>query len=214
MDMNKINQIRHAYVSGRSDLAPILLLHGTGGDEMAMLEVGAYLGADNPKLSIRGRVLEGRAPRYFKRDEDWNFDLDSLRDETTWLLDSIKTLAKFYQLDLENMIVVGFSNGANIAAHAMLTREDAPFKTGVFFHAMELEKIDQPKITADTHAMLTFGANDPIVSEESFTSLADSLRLGGVKISVFETASGHALDNTEIQAAKLWLEGNDLLDVD
>ena len=48
------------------------------------------------------------------------FNLESLHAETDWLVDAVHELAKRYELHEEAMIMMGFSNGANIGAHAMM----------------------------------------------------------------------------------------------
>ncbi len=58
----------------RRDLAPLLLLHGTGGDENDLIPLGRMVAPDRALLSVRGKVLEGGAPRFFRRLAEGVFD--------------------------------------------------------------------------------------------------------------------------------------------
>ncbi|EAC9468251.1 carboxylesterase, partial [Listeria monocytogenes] len=52
------------YQQGAADAPVLVLLHGTGGDEQSLLEVGKALDPQASLLGIRGNVLENGMPRY------------------------------------------------------------------------------------------------------------------------------------------------------
>src|SRR4051794_34591258 len=58
---------------------PLLLLHGTGGDEADLLPLGRALSPGSALLSPRGKVLENGMPRFFRRLAEGAFDEDDLR---------------------------------------------------------------------------------------------------------------------------------------
>jgi predicted esterase len=94
----------------------LLMLHGTGGDESDLLELGRAISPDAALLSPRGQVLENGAPRFFRRHAEGKFDLPDLHHRTADLADFIKAATREYKLNPDRIVVVGFSNGANIAA--------------------------------------------------------------------------------------------------
>src|SRR5918992_5742076 len=70
----------HRFVPGsRPGAAPLVLLHGTGGNENDLLALGSALAPGAPLLSPRGQVLENGMPRFFRRHAEGVFDLDDLR---------------------------------------------------------------------------------------------------------------------------------------
>jgi len=75
----------HVHVPGASGWT-LLLLHGTGGDEHQLVELGRRLAPQASLLSPRGKVLEqGVAPRFFARRSVMELDLDDLRiAPTSW----------------------------------------------------------------------------------------------------------------------------------
>src|SRR5262245_31497139 len=101
---------------------PLLLLHGTGGDENDLLPLGRAISPGSALLSPRGKVLEHGMPRFFRRLAEGVFDLDDLKVRTAELAAFVDHARKAYEL--EPLTALGFSNGANIAASILLTQPD------------------------------------------------------------------------------------------
>ena len=58
---------------------PLLLLHGTGGDENDLLALGRAVSPGSALLSPRGKVTENGMPRFFRRLAEGVFDEADLR---------------------------------------------------------------------------------------------------------------------------------------
>lgn len=94
----------------------LLLLHGTGGNEEDMIPLAQQIALESAILSPRGKVLENGMPRFFRRLAEGIFDIEDLRFRSHELVDFIKAASHGYGFDLKNVVAVGYSNGANIAA--------------------------------------------------------------------------------------------------
>ncbi|ANZ61145.1 hypothetical protein AYR62_10450 [Secundilactobacillus paracollinoides] len=194
-----------AYFPGQSDLAPVLMLHGTGGDEQDLFSLANFLLPQHPTLGIRGRITEGAgANRYFIRHADGSFDLDNISSESDWLWDSVSTLTAEHQLDAQQLIVLGFSNGANIAAYSLLHKQP-PFKTAVLLHPMLIEPQSTLPDLTGVNLFATFGDLDPIVTETNFDELITELKTAGADVTVFKNHQSHHPSQAELAAAKDWL---------
>jgi predicted esterase len=98
-----------------------LLLHGTGGNEQDLIPLAYKLDKGAAILSPRGKVLEnGIAPRFFRRLAEGVFDIDDLKFRTNELADFVIDASKTYGFDLQHVIAVGYSNGANIELNIIL----------------------------------------------------------------------------------------------
>ncbi len=77
---------RHRFVPGTDPtVPPLLLLHGTAGNEDDLLPLGRAASPGSALLSPRGAMLEGGMPRFFRRLAEGAFDEDDLRRHTsTW----------------------------------------------------------------------------------------------------------------------------------
>src|SRR3954451_13884831 len=111
----------HEFVSGTSNQT-LLLLHGTGGNERDLLRLGHELDPNAALLSPRGKVLENGIPRFFRRLAEGVFDLEDLKYRTNELADFVTAAGKHYGFANDQLVAVGYSNGANIAASMLLLR--------------------------------------------------------------------------------------------
>ena len=122
--MNRDLSFIHRFVPGhQADTPPILLLHGTGGDESDLLPLGQAIAPGAALLSARGKVLEHGMPRFFRRLAEGVFDEKDVRHRANELANFIEEARQKYQLTAP--VALGYSNGANIAAAMLFLRPDA-----------------------------------------------------------------------------------------
>src|SRR5438094_3650227 len=113
----------HEFVLGNS-LRILLLLHGIGGNERDLIALGRELDPNAALLSPRGKVLENGMPRFFRRLAEGVYDLEDLKYRTNELADFVAAVAQHYGFTSDNVVAVGYSNGANIAASMLLLRPE------------------------------------------------------------------------------------------
>ena len=101
-----------------------MLLHGTGGNERDLIPLGRELDPNAALLSPRGKVLENGMPRFFRRLAEGVFDLEDLKYRTNELADFIAAAGEHYGFATDQLVAVGYSNGANIAASMLLLRPE------------------------------------------------------------------------------------------
>lgn len=195
----------HLFIEKDRQYPPLLLLHGTGGDEHSLVELATAIAPNSSLLAIRGKVNEGGANRYFRRFAEGQFDLVDLEIQTDRLLTEIESLAKTYQLELSQMIVLGYSNGANIGAHLMLEREKS-LTRGLLFHPMSLGKHDQHFPLTESKVWLSYGELDPIVPPETFDELVQVFETREASVTTYAAAMSHGLTHHELESAKEWLK--------
>jgi phospholipase/carboxylesterase len=182
---------------------PILLLHGTGGDENDLLPLGQSIAPGAALVSPRGRVLEGGAPRFFRRLAEGVFDQQDVRRRANELADFVQDARDVYRLDAP--IAVGFSNGANIAAAVLQLRPEA-LAGAVLLRAMvPLNEAPQAGLGGKPVLILS-GAMDPIVPAENATRLATILKGAGASVEHRTLTTGHGLTQADVGIAKTWLD--------
>ena len=116
-DLNYI----HTFVPATSDSSrpvTLLLLHGTGGDENSLLSLGNDLWPGAALLGLRGKVLENGMPPSFRRFTE--VGISDVRSRTEELAQFIRAASERYGFSTRRLIIVGYSNGANLAAGLIL----------------------------------------------------------------------------------------------
>ena len=195
----------HRFEPGTDPSAPpVLLLHGTGGDENDLLPLGRQLWPGAALLSPRGDVLEQGMPRFFRRFAEGVFDLADVELRTRALADFIAAAARRYAFDATRLTALGFSNGANIAATLLLLRPEA-LATAVLLRPMVvLEPARMPDLSGK-RVLIASGALDPIMPADHPPRLAAMFRQAGADVTLHTVAAGHGLTSADITAARNFL---------
>lgn len=182
----------------------LLLLHGTGGDENDLLEIGRSLLPGTNLLSPRGKILENGMPRFFRRLAEGVFDEEDLVARTHELADFVGEAADHYGFSRSSVAAVGYSNGANIAASLMLLRPETLSRSVLLRAMVPLVPETSPDL-AGKAVLLTSGLHDPILPIGNARRLAAMLRDSGADVTHLELDTGHQLTSTDIDTARKWL---------
>jgi len=201
------NDFVHRWVPGTSGKT-VLLLHGTGGDENDLLELGRMVAPDAAFLSPRGKVLERGMPRFFRRLSEGVFDLDDLRLRTHDLADWLASAAAKYEFDPASVTVLGYSNGANIAASMLLLRPSSIANAVLLRAMLPFEPEESPGLSGK-RILMSNGKNDPIIPMASSTRLAEILKASGADVKFNVSNGGHGLEQGDITQAHAWYQALD-----
>ena len=185
-----------------SDPVTILLLPGTGDDESTLLPVGKELWPGAALLALRGRVLGNDLSSSIGRFTE--ADLGDLKSRTEELARFIGAASKRYGFRKRRLIVVGYADGANLAASLILLH---PHYLGgaVLFRA--IVPLVPDLIRDFSHLSVFIGAArlDPLIPSGQPEELAALFESGGADVTVSWHQGGRELGEDDIQAAKHWL---------
>lgn len=183
----------------------LLLLHGTGGDEHDLLPIAKEFGNDFNILSLRGNVLENGMPRFFKRLSMGVFDEKDLTFRTHEMVSFLKELALKEGFDINKLIALGYSNGANIAGSTLVLYPD--FLAGaILYRPMQPFKnigIDV-KNSKKTPVFMSNGMVDPTVNQADTVKYISILKKVGFDVVNYSLSTGHHLTREDLTLSVEW----------
>lgn len=195
--------MKHLFMKGTDFSTVLVLLHGTGGDETSLLPVGRDINPKASLLSIKGSHLESGMPRYFRRLETGLYDEHDLDIKAKELHSFILSCLSTYDIQESEIVLVGYSNGANIGLKLLLSQPDV-YQKAILFHPMYPVATIEESNLKDLHAFITFGKQDPIVPVTESLFVEELLVKRGATVSTFWT-QGHQLTLKEVESSKQWL---------
>ena len=199
---DRSNFIHRFEPATRLEAPPLLLLHGTGGDESDLLQLGRLVSPGSALLSPRGKVIENGMPRFFRRHAEGVFDEDDVRLRANELADFVEAARKDYGIG--SPVALGFSNGANIAAATLLLRPDA-LAGAILLRAM-VPLSHPPKVDlSQTQVLMISGMHDPIIPRENAAELQSLLAARGADVESHTLPIGHQLSQADLTLARRWI---------
>jgi len=184
--------------------APLLfVLHGTGGDETDLLDLGRQLLPDAHLISPRGDVLEGGAPRFFRRLGMGVYDMADLDRATNKM---VAFMAEHAAAEEPSFVAaLGYSNGANILASVLFRRPDLVDRAVLMHPLIPFEPPAQPGL-AERKVLITAGRRDPIAPAATTDNLARYFTSQGAETEVAWHDGGHEIARPELTAIRDFLQ--------
>ncbi|MBC7526542.1 MAG: alpha/beta hydrolase [Chthonomonadaceae bacterium] len=182
----------------------LLLLHGTGGDETQLMELGVQVLPGANLLGVRGRVSENGVNRFFRRFEEGVFDREDLIFRTGELAGFVKSAANRYGFDPMQVYALGYSNGANIGA-ALLLLHPETLAGGALLHAQIPLTPDVLSDLSGKRILITAGKRDAIVSPAQAEGLRKMLQERHAEVELWQHEGGHEISTSELEKVGEWL---------
>lgn len=120
------------------------------------------------------------------------------------MLTFIKEAAERYDFDIEKAVLVGFSNGSNIAINLML-RSEAPFKKALLYAPLYPIEVRSTKKLSDVSVLLSMGKHDPIVPLAASEQVINLFKTRGAQVEEV-WVNGHEITETGLTAGQQILE--------
>lgn len=192
--------MRHRYEKGSKDRT-IVLFHGTGGSMDDLLGIAKVLDSTAGVIALEGDVEEHGMKRFFKRLRPGVFDEEDLVQRTHALDKTLDTLGEKYGLPVSKMVLVGYSNGANIIS-SYLALYGKKVSGAFLFQPMPPFEATEFKNLVGCPIFISASTNDPIVSKGQSLALIDAYRKAGARMHAYWHEEGHTLSSTTIQEAR------------
>jgi phospholipase/carboxylesterase len=193
----------HRFIPGReTGRTPLLLLHGSGGDEHDLIPLADRIGPGRTVLSPRGQVNDEGLTRFFHRAADGGWDLADLKMRTTELADFVRRASAAYQLS--KPIALGYSNGANIG-WSLLLKDPGLLAGAILLRAMApFDPRPLPDLRG-VPVLLIAGTYDELIPVERAGLLAALLGEAGADVTYEVLHSAHGLTEQDLSLASEWL---------
>jgi phospholipase/carboxylesterase len=186
---------QYVFKDGQAALSPLLLLHGTGGNEHDLLGLAEAVAPGRSLLSPRGQVLENGMPRYFRRFAEGIFDEGDIRTRAADLETFVTGASAHHKLG--KPIVLGFSNGANMAA-AMLALYPDLFSGAALLRATAPFAAMPDASLTDVPVLLLSGGQDTMIPLAGANRFKEWLTGSGAAVTHEVFPAGHGLTQHDL----------------
>lgn len=181
----------------------LMLMHGTGGDEADLMPLARRADPHATLLGLRGRSTEEGTQRWFRSLGPWVFDQKDIAFESGALAAFLEETRSAYGLDTEQMVGLGYSNGANFLAAAMLLQPDLLIRKAVLVRPAPVLSVVPEANLAGRHMLIIAGENDAYRGKSE--ELAGVLEQAGANVRLEVMAGAHEITPRDAEVIAGWL---------
>jgi phospholipase/carboxylesterase len=182
---------------------PLLLLHGSGGNEHELVPLASRLAPEASVLALRGSVEIDGGFAFFHRRPDRSIDEADLSARIPPLVQLIAAASEHHVL-ANPPVALGYSNGAIMAAALLLTCPTL-LAGAILLRPLSPFLIDPPVRLDARPVLILDGAKDSRRSPGDGTRLAQRLVQVGAPVTHQILQVGHAITELDEQIVRRWL---------
>lgn len=182
-----------------------VLLHGTGGDENDLIPLAEEINDSYSILSLRGNVKERGMNRFFERYADMTFNIEHMKLEAQKLHMFLKEFTIAQHKSFDELVFLGYSNGANFALSFLFLYPDL-IKKAVLLHPMLPFEPQNELSLNETTILITYGEHDTYASSEQMDKLKNVLEKTNADVTFYKHTGGHEIRGEEIDKASKFLD--------
>jgi phospholipase/carboxylesterase len=194
----------HCFLPGTDTIGPpLVLLHGSGGNEFDLIPLASELAPKAAKLGIRGTVAIEEGHAFFHRFPDRRVDEVDIEAKAPVLADFIEASCA-RQNFAGRPVAIGFSNGAIMAA-ALLLAHPGVLAGAILFRPLSPFTHDLPHRLDKTPVLIIDGEKDSRRSPGDGFRLAERLVRAGALVTHHVLPIGHSITAEDKRIARDWL---------
>ncbi|CAN7361401.1 esterase [Phyllobacterium sp. LjRoot231] len=202
--MQELNGFRYVNAGNQTGATPLLLMHGSGGNENDLILLSETIAQNRPYISMRGGVEWETGYAFFKRNADRSLDYVDLSYQTSRLCEFLASALETGVLK-SKPILLGFSNGAITAASLLF---HAPFLVAGAILVRPLSPApdkDFPEL-ASLRVFISAGEKDIRRSPGDVKLMSVQLERSGADVTTHVLPTGHGLHDDERKLIRNWIE--------
>jgi len=193
------------FITGRADYPspPLILLHGSGGDEASLISLADEIAPQRPYIALRGAAEWEGGFAFFRRNPDRSLDYLDLKRQTDKLCSFIAT-AMERKLLAQPPVLFGFSNGAIMAA-SILHRQPEIASAAILIRPLSpAPDIGFPSMPA-LPILVTSGEHDQRREPGDAELVRQQFANAGADVSALVLPTDHGLHQDEAKIIRDWL---------
>ncbi len=198
-------QPEYHFIIGRAEYSssPLLLLHGSSGDETSLIPLAGAVAPHRPYMALRGSLTWEAGFAFFRRNPDRSLDHADLERRTDKLCHFIASILED-DIISRPPILLGFSNGAIMAASILLRQPQLASAAILIRPLSPAPTADFPPLTA-LPILITSGEHDRRREAGDAEVMKNQLENAGADVSAHVLAAGHDLHQDETGIIRDWL---------
>jgi len=195
---------RRVQPSVRSHLT-LIALHGSGTDETTVIPLARAIAPHATIIAPRGRINQNGERRWFRKLTPTSFDQDDIAQEAAAFAGFLDGLRRDSLADApENTLVVGYSNGGNLASSVLLLHPGR-FRQLALLRCMPVLHRAPMTDLSYCRALVIGGRQDQTYGPYA-GNLAALLRRRGAAVARRSVAAGHLFGEPDVAVVRAWLD--------